>query len=98
MTLFGEIVEKIFAIFGVGIIALILYFFIYALVDGESKSFKASLFLWLIRRFLILMWLLICVSVGGEMWVKIAGAENVPQWAVMLFQTHEKGESQCLAN
>lgn len=100
MTLFGEIGLGVGAVFSMGIIALFFYLCIDALAGTENEPFgiRTLLFLWFLRQAIFILWLMFSVSVFGSLWVKVAGPENVPQWAVTLFQTYEKGESQCLTN
>ena len=89
MTLFGEIVEKVCACLGFGMFLWFICLFIRS-IENDKPSLYILVFLWALRKFIFIMWLAITVSNIGNLWFKVSGPENVPQWAVTLFQTYKE--------
>ena len=59
-------------------------------VHGKFDSVEQHILWYVFARLLLLCWLLATITLAGHTWVKIAGIENVPQWAVTLFKTEGK--------
>jgi hypothetical protein len=87
MSLFHEFCGGFITCCCVGIfiwaICLLLRFLI-----NDIKNPEVRVIVWFIRHLFFIMWLLLCVSIIGDFWLKVVQPENVPNWVIMLFKTH----------